>query len=165
MKLVALRKEDQNEAWVDPWSAVHGSAGLAFGLVNVPFKYTFVTAIVWDIFEHFFEKSRFGQRFFKTSGPESFGNVASDTVLFLFGWYLGQKYNSTGPAVNPSLKPPPRSKKRNPGRILRTRKGQKPTRGSEEPRGMRQRADSPYPSLRNSIAGSIEPIDFGLRRK
>lgn len=161
MKLIAYNKKDQNEAWIDPWSAVHCSVGLGAGLINVPFRWTLAGAIAWDVFEHFFERSRFGQRFFQTSGPESLGNVASDTVLFLFGWYLGQRYNATGPAVNPELQPPKR-KRKNPGRILRTRKGKGPkgAKALGEPRGQRHRAGQVYPSMRDSVAGTI---DFGLR--
>ena len=156
MKLVALNKKDQNEAWVDPWSAVHFSVGLAFGLVGIHFWKTVAAAIAWDIFEQVAERASWGQKFFRTSGPESWGNVGTDTALFLGGWYLGQRYNATGPAVNPETKPRGKSK-RNPGRILRARKG-KP-----EPRGMRQRQGQVYPSLRDSVVGTIEPIDFGLR--
>ncbi len=160
MKLIALRKEDQNEAWVDPWSAVHFSVGLAFGLVGIKFWKTLAAAIGWDIFEQVAERASWGQRFFRTSGPESLGNIGTDTGLFLVGWKLGHMYNATGPAVNPSHKPPPK-KKRNPGRILRSRGKKKPKAiGTGEPRGMRQRADSPYPSMRDSVAGTI---DFGLR--
>lgn len=156
MKLIAIRKEDQNEAWVDPWSAVHFSVGLAFGLVGIDFVKTLAAAIGWDIFEQVAERAAWGQRFFRTSGPESIGNIGTDTALFLGGWYLGQRYNATGPAVNPDTKGR-RKIKRNPGRILRTRKGEKKR---AEPRGMRQRADSPWPSMRDSVAGTI---DFGLR--
>jgi hypothetical protein len=37
MRIVALKKSDQNHAVIDPWTVVHFSTGLAIGLMNVPF--------------------------------------------------------------------------------------------------------------------------------
>lgn len=105
----AVRKEQQNEALFDPWSVVHFAFGLGFGLTGFPFVGAVGIAVAYDILEHAFEKSEFGQRFFNTSGPESGYNIAGDLVLFVTGWFLGDRYNATGPAMNP-LKSGSRSK-------------------------------------------------------
>jgi len=101
MIAVAVRKEDQNEALFDPWSIVHFAFGLAFGLVGLPFVGAMGVAIAYDVLEHAFEKSEFGQRFFNTSGPESGWNIGGDLLLFAGGWMLGDRYNATGSATNP----------------------------------------------------------------
>jgi hypothetical protein len=153
MKLIAFEKRDQNEAWIDPWSVVHFATGLAFGLVGISFWKTFAAGIAWDIFEQFAERADFGQKIFQTSGPESAGNVVVDFGLFLGGWKLGQSYNATGPAVNPSRRSmrERRAKKQeqNFGRL--TRSGKK-----KDVRGMRQRAGASSPSFRDQVAGSID---------
>lgn len=155
MKIVAFEKQDQNEALIDPWSVVHFATGLAFGLVGFGGWKTLGAGVVWDIFEHFAEKAKFGQKFFNTSGPESWGNVATDLALFMGGWKLGQLYNSTGPAKNPKLNPTKARERRasaqekNFGRLTRSSKKK------DGPRGMRQRQDASSPSFRNQMAGTI----------
>lgn len=149
MKFVAINKRDQNEAWFDPWSVVHGATGLAFGLTGVPFWWTFGAAIAWDVFEQMLERSEAGQKFFRTSGPESWGNVASDTALFLGGWWLGQKYNSTGPATNPYM--PKRKRRRANPVVVAPPNMTSPSMG---PRGARKRAGAPV-SRRDAVAGTI----------
>lgn len=151
MKLVAINKKDQNEAWVDPWSAVHGATGLAFGLTGINFWTTVVAAVAWDVLEQMLERSAAGQRFFRTSGPESWGNVIVDLGLFLGGWYLGQRYNSTGPATNPH-----RPRRRIPKRPRATNPTVAPPRlSSPSMRGARQRPGAPV-SRRNAVVGTIE---------
>jgi len=141
MVILALDKDDQNEALVDPWSAVHATSGLALGLTDVSFFASITAAILFDVFEHLFERSKYGQRFFNTSGPESWGNVITDLVLFSGGWWLGNRYNQTG-------KP---SRVRNFGRLTR---GRRPRRSV---RGQRVRRGSPRVSRADAMAGSIVP--------
>jgi hypothetical protein len=141
MRLVAYSKRDQNEAWIDPWSAVHATSGLAFGLTDVSFFASITAAIIFDVFEHLFERGKYGQRFFNTSGPESWGNVAADLLLFAGGWYLGNRYNSSGPARNPRRSRPPRPRA-NPATV--------------NARGARQRAGASHVSQHDAMHGSIE---------
>lgn len=154
MKIIAFEKQDQNEALVDPWSVVHFATGLAFGLIGLSGWKTLGAGVAWDIVEHFAEKAKFGQRFFNTSGPESWGNVATDLALFMGGWKLGQLYNSTGPAKNPRRNPSKiredrvNEQQKNFGRLMRSSK-------KEKPRGERHRAGASSPSFRDSVAGSI----------
>jgi len=152
MKIIAFEKQDQNDAWIDPWSVVHFATGLAFGLVGVSFWKTFGAGIAWDIFEQYAERADWGQKLFQTSGPESFGNVAVDFGLFMGGWKLGQLYNATGPAVNPSRQSirerRASAQKKNFGRLTRSSK-------KKQSRGMRQRAGANSPSFRDQVAGSI----------
>ncbi len=139
MKIVALEKVDQNEALVDPWSAVHATSGLALGLTDVSYFASITAAILFDVFEHLFERSSYGQRFFNTSGPESWGNVITDLVLFSGGWWLGHRYNESGKS----------SRVRNFGRLTRRR------RPKPKVRGERQRRGSPRVSRADAMAGSI----------
>lgn len=93
MKLVATRKAEQNEAAIDPWTAVHFSSGLATGLMGVGFWPTLLGALAYDGLEQLAERHPMGQRLFRTSKPESAANVVVDTLVFLGGWYLGRRYN------------------------------------------------------------------------
>lgn len=93
MKIVATRKEDQNEAAIDPWTAVHFSSGLAAGLMGWGLVPTVLAAVVYDVAEQAFERSDAGQKFFRTSGPETVANVVADAGVYLCGWWLGQRYN------------------------------------------------------------------------
>lgn len=93
--LIATRKSDQNQAAIDPWTAVHFSMGLAAGLVKLPFVPVMVGAVAYDMVEHAFEDSHFGQKFFDVSGPETPANVAVDLGVFALGYWLAHRWNST----------------------------------------------------------------------
>lgn len=93
MKLIATRKPEQNEAAVDPWTAVHLSAGLALGLMNVPRTWAVGASIVYEVTEQWFERRPWGQRFLATHGPESPLNVIADILAFVVGHRLGQLWN------------------------------------------------------------------------
>ena len=100
MKLLATRKADQNRASIDPWTAVHLSAGLALGLLDVALSRALPGAVVYEVFEQVFERSRAGRVFFRTPGPESFPNVLVDVAVFAVGHALGRRWNATGPPLS-----------------------------------------------------------------
>jgi len=93
--IVARRKADQNQAVIDPWTAVHTAMGLAAGLMGLPFLPMMAAAVAYEVIEHSFEDSEAGQRFFDISGPETIGNVMADLAVFGVGWYLGAAWNTT----------------------------------------------------------------------
>lgn len=93
MKLVATRKAEQNQAVVDPWTAVHVASGLALGLMDVPFRWSLAAAVVYEAFEQYAERERWGQEMFETSGPEIVANAAMDVAVFAVGHALGTAWN------------------------------------------------------------------------
>lgn len=103
MKLVALHHDDQNYALFDPWSVIHMSAGLFFGLVGVGPVLSMTAAVGYDLFEQVAERQPWGQHIFKTSGSETVPNIITDIALFALGWYLGNRYMNTPPkTLNPA---------------------------------------------------------------
>ncbi|MBW3553187.1 MAG: hypothetical protein KY466_06745 [Gemmatimonadetes bacterium] len=101
MKIMAREKSEQNQAAIDPWTVVHLAAGLAAGLMNVPLAGAMAASVVYEVAEQFFERQRWGQELFATSGPESPPNAVVDTAVFLVGHVLGRLWNETGEAVAP----------------------------------------------------------------
>lgn len=97
LKLLATHKAEQNRAAVDPWTAVHLSAGLALGLMDVPLARSLVGAVAYEVIEQVFERQEAGKRLFRTSGPEFLHNVLVDVAVFVVGHALGQEWNATGP--------------------------------------------------------------------
>jgi hypothetical protein len=93
--IVALRKSDQNKAMLDPWTVVHLGAGLAAGLVQMSPWLALGGAIAYEFAEQQLERTDFGGKLFKTSGPESLGNAVVDVGVFALGYYLAQRYNRT----------------------------------------------------------------------
>ncbi|MEX2015099.1 MAG: hypothetical protein WD873_00590 [Candidatus Hydrogenedentales bacterium] len=93
MKWLATRKNDQNRAAVDPWTAVHLAAGLALGLMSVPLRRALAASIAYEFAEQVFERHEAGQNFFKTRGPESLPNAIVDTAVFVAGHRLGRIWN------------------------------------------------------------------------
>lgn len=93
MKLVATRKSEQNEAVVDPWTVVHLAAGLALGLMNAPFRGSLAAAIGYEVAEQFVERTRWGEKLFDISRPESLANAAFDVVVFVAGHRAGARWN------------------------------------------------------------------------
>lgn len=98
MKLVATSKPDQNRAAIDPWTAVHLSAGLAAGLMEIPRTSAFGAAVGYEVVEQLFERHDTGKEFFKTTGPEQPANVVVDLAVFALGHWLGRRWNRSGPA-------------------------------------------------------------------
>ena len=92
---IARRKSEQNVATVDPWTAVHFAAGLAAGLAKLPPGWSLVAAVAYELGEQVFERTKFGQRFFAVSGPETYTNAAVDLVVFIAGQWLGRRWNET----------------------------------------------------------------------
>jgi hypothetical protein len=90
--LVAWTEEDQNEAALDPWSAVHAGAGLAAGLTGIPVWLATVAAIGYEVVEAQFERTPTGQAFFDTQGPESRTNQVVDVLVFVLGVWAGSRY-------------------------------------------------------------------------
>lgn len=100
MKLIARSKEDQNKAVVDPWTIIHFAAGVAFGLLDVSLRRSAIASIAYEVAEQYIERKRWGQRFFRTSGPESIGNATMDLVVLIAGHQLGTWWNRTGLPVH-----------------------------------------------------------------
>lgn len=98
MKVLATNKAEQNLAAIDPWTAVHLSAGLALGLMDVPLARSLLGAVAYEVIEQAFERQDVGRQLFRTSGPEVLHNVVVDVAVFVVGHALGQEWNATGPA-------------------------------------------------------------------
>lgn len=94
-KVIATRKAEQNQAAIDPWTAVHLSAGLALGLIDVPLRWALSASLAYEVAEQWFERRAWGQAFFVTSGPETLPNAIVDTTALLVGHRLGALWNET----------------------------------------------------------------------
>ena len=99
MKVIATKKPEQNRVAVDPWTAVHLSAGLVLGLMEVPRRWAFAASLTYELAEQVFERREWGKEFFKTSGPETLPNAVMDTTALLVGHWLGRRWNRTGPTT------------------------------------------------------------------
>ncbi len=95
MRLIAVRKADQNLRGIDPWTMVHLSAGLALGLMQVPFRSALVVSALYEGVEQVMERHVAGQRLFNTSGPEAALNSALDLVALALGHRIGTWWNET----------------------------------------------------------------------
>jgi len=96
MVVVATEKADQNRAVVDPWTAVHFSTGLAFGLMDLPLEECLAAALAYEAVEQVVERQKWGRELFKTSRPETLLNAAMDMGAFALGHWLGGLWNRTG---------------------------------------------------------------------
>ncbi|HVS15744.1 MAG TPA: hypothetical protein VMV46_17610 [Thermoanaerobaculia bacterium] len=95
MKWLATHKQEQNEAAVDPWTAVHLAAGLASGLVGWSFARSMALALLYEVVEQGVENTRRGREFFHSSRPESTLNAVTDLAVFAVGHRLGRAWNDT----------------------------------------------------------------------
>jgi hypothetical protein len=95
LQLIATRKSEQNEAVVDPWTAVHFAAGLALGLVRFPFVHAVIGAALYEGAEQVMERSKVGQEAFHTSGPEIPMNAVVDIAVLALGHWLGTVWNDS----------------------------------------------------------------------
>lgn len=93
MKLFATQKQEQNEAALDPWTLVHFSTGMAFGLMDVPPRWAMAASVTYELAEQLFERQEWGQELFEINGPESLPNALADSATFMTGYYLGRKWN------------------------------------------------------------------------
>jgi hypothetical protein len=89
VRIIATRRSDQNHAAIDPWTAVHISAGLALGLMDTPRSWSLAAALGYELAEQYFERTELGKDLFETRGPESIGNAIVDTAAFMAGHWLG----------------------------------------------------------------------------
>lgn len=99
MRWLARAKRDQNQAALDPWTVVHFAAGLAAGLVDMPYKWLLTAALAYEVVEQVAERQEIGQEIFETSGPESLPNAVVDLVAVTLGHQLGRAWNRSGEAV------------------------------------------------------------------
>lgn len=95
MKLVATSREEQEISAVDPWTAVHLSAGLSMGLLDVGFWEMLVVNVGYELLENYVQRREVGKTFFGVSTPEHPANAVVDVVAVMAGWYLGQRWNET----------------------------------------------------------------------
>ena len=95
MKLVATRKADQNNALIDPWTAVHAGIGLAVGLVDIPRSWALAASVAYEFLEIPFERANFGRTFFNVSRPENFANQVVDVVVFMTAFEAGRRWNQS----------------------------------------------------------------------
>ena len=90
--LVAWTEETQNEAMLDPWSLVHGAAGLAAGLLGLPVWASVAAATVYEVVAGQLERTPRGQAFLHTSGPERLAHQLADVAVFAVGAWAGRQY-------------------------------------------------------------------------
>ena len=93
MILVATRKTEQNEALLDPWSAVHAGMGLAVGLMGFGLGAAFLGAVAYELLERPLESAEFGRNLFNVSKPEHKANAVADVVVFMVGVEAGRRWN------------------------------------------------------------------------
>lgn len=80
-----------NVAPVDGWTAVHVAAGVAAGILRVPLGPALVGAVGYEVVEQAIERTRAGQRFFGSNGPESLANATVDVLVFGLGHAVGRR--------------------------------------------------------------------------
>lgn len=95
MPLIAQTRAEQNDATLDPWSAVHLGAGLAAGLVGMGVVPATTLAVAYEVIEHQAEQTGLGRKIFLTQGPESASNIVADIALFVGGVLLGHRWLRT----------------------------------------------------------------------
>jgi|GEM_PF-2266824 len=96
MKLLATRKDEQNQAALDPWTVVHLSAGLALGLMRLPLGRCLAAALAYEVAEQFAERRDWAQGVFETDGPESVANAVADVLVFAAGHWAGSAWHRNG---------------------------------------------------------------------
>ncbi len=96
MKIVATEKAEQNQAALDPWTAVHFGSGLAMGLMDLPLGSSLALAVAYEAAEQAFERREWGRALFVTAGPESISNAMVDMAALALGHWLGRLWNRTG---------------------------------------------------------------------
>ncbi len=77
----------QNKRFADQWSPMHVMVGAAFRLFGVSLPVTLLAHTTHEVAEQVFERSEFGRRFFRISGPENLLNSAGDLSMAALGWF------------------------------------------------------------------------------
>lgn len=95
MRFIATQKAEQNLRSLDPWSLVHFSTGLAFGLLGISLRTTVAAGALYEVAEQVFERTPTGRRFFNTTEPEIPTNVALDMVALVAGHWMAEKWNAS----------------------------------------------------------------------
>lgn len=72
---------------------MHLSAGLAFGLMDVPLRWALTAAVAYELVEHVEERRQRGQRLFVSSGPDVALSSVLDAVALAVGH--GHRWNET----------------------------------------------------------------------
>ena len=80
-----------NESPVDEWSLVHALNGLALGLCGVGPLVATGLAVVYEVGEFYHEKH--GSEIFGTKRPESWANIAGDSVVYGIMFAAGRKFS------------------------------------------------------------------------
>lgn len=77
-----------NEALVDRFTAVHGVVGFAGGAFGMPFWFTVVGSLVFEILENLLQP-KMASLFPYTAERDSPMNSSFDTLAVIAGWYVG----------------------------------------------------------------------------
>lgn len=77
-----------NEALVDRFTAVHGVVGFAGGAFGMPFWFTVVGSLVFEILENLLQP-KMASLFPYTADRDSPMNSSFDTLAVIAGWYVG----------------------------------------------------------------------------
>ena len=93
--LIATRKNEQNEALLDPWSIVHFAVGLAVGLMGFGTGAALTGAVAYELLEAPLERAEFGKNLFNISKPETRANQLMDVGIFALGHAAGVAWNRT----------------------------------------------------------------------
>ncbi len=93
MRILALRKSEQNRAMLDPWTVVHFATGLATGLMKLPFRTSIAAAAAYELVEQYVERQPWGRDLFETEHHESLPNALVDVVVFALGHGVGRAWN------------------------------------------------------------------------
>lgn len=78
-----------NESAVDRWTWVHALNGMGLGLLNASPLVAIGLAAAYEVAEWHHE--RHGSRIFGTKRPESWANIAGDTVAYAGAYVLGRR--------------------------------------------------------------------------
>lgn len=80
-----------NVSPVDQWSLVHALNGLALGLLGVRPVVAAGLAIAYDLGEYYHEEH--GSKLFGTKQPESWANIAGDSIVYGVMFAAGRKFS------------------------------------------------------------------------
>lgn len=81
-----------NESAIDQWSFVHAMNGLALGLLGVRPLVAAGLAVVYEVGEYYHEEH--GSVLFGTKQPESWANIAGDSLVYGLTYAAGRSLAS-----------------------------------------------------------------------